>query len=326
MSTLTLSEILGTSEGNGEALVLGHCVLNMNTRAPGIAAWRGGILPLMRMLLSYHGEIHQYPCLEAAVVGMRRWWHVKEQYDTFSFRLLSRRIAEMYASYFSRVGFKKVKVLGLGLSPTCGYRYTQSDASWGGRPREIDPSRNIKSGSGVLIEEMHKALSNAGLSVEFLDVSPSLIYPDYEARVKVASAYPSTPETALDELARFLGTEALYLKEEVKHIHGLKQDLRSMRTIVAPRALFQKKLPMMIDLAEEGYGITLIEDIHGDKDEEDLLVNIYASIIGNMVVAGHNVKIVLDNEHGNSLIQTIIDVLRKNLPEKTKLQVQDKID
>jgi predicted secreted protein len=56
-------------------------------------------------------------CLEAAVVGMRRWWQVKEQYDTFSFRLLSRRISEMYASYFSKIGFKKVKVLGLGLSP-----------------------------------------------------------------------------------------------------------------------------------------------------------------------------------------------------------------
>jgi hypothetical protein len=89
-----------------------------------------------------------------------------------------------------------------------------------------------------------------------------------------------------------------------------------MRTIVAPRALFQEKLPKMIDLAEEGYGITLVEDIHGDKDEEDLLVNIYASIIGNMIVAGHNVKIVLDNEHKNSITQSIIDTLRKNLELK----------
>jgi hypothetical protein len=99
-----------------------------------------------------------------------------------------------------------------------------------------------------------------------------------------------------------------------------------MRTIVTPRALFQEKLPRMIDLAEEGYGITLIEDIHEDKDEEYLLVSIYTSIIGNMMVAGHNVKIMLDNEHGNSLTQTIIDVLRKNLPEKTRLQVQETID
>ena len=44
------------------------------------------------------------------------------------------------------------------------------------------------------------------------------------------------------------------------------------------------------------------------------------------MVAGHNVKIVLDNEHGNNLTQTIIDVLRKNLPEKTRVQVEETID
>jgi len=308
---------LSEDEGNaGEALILGHCILNMNTRAPGISAWRGAIIPLLRSLQRYRGEIHQYPCLEAAIVGMRRWWHVKEQYDTFTMRSASRAVAGMYADYFARKGVSRVKLLGLGLSPTCGYRYTQSDPSWGGRPKSIEPASLIKKGSGVLIEEMLEAFDGSGIVLEVLDVSPSLIYPDYESRMPAAEGYPQTPEDALKEIERFLGLEIEFSSEELSRIRGLKEDLRSRKTLVIPRSLFKSKLEKILEMAEEGYGFTLVEDISISEKEEELLSEIYASMIGNMMMAGHSVAVIGGKAGFNSLLQRILDILEEFFPEK----------
>jgi len=299
-----------------EALILGHCILNMNTRAPGISAWRGAVIPLLRSLQSYRGEIHQYPCLEAAIVGMRRWWHVKEQYDTFTMRSVSRAVAGMYADYFARKGVSRVKLLGLGLSPTCGFRYTLSDPSWGGRPKSVEPVSLIRKGSGVLIEEMLEAFEDSGADLEILDVSPSLIYPHYESRMPAAEGYPQTPEDALKELERLLGLEIEFSSSELSHIRGLKEDLRSRKTLVIPRSLFNAKLEKIFELAEEGYGFTLIEDISSSEKEEELLSVIYASMIGNMMMAGHSVAIIGGGRGFNSLLQRILDILGEFFPEK----------
>ncbi len=297
-----------------EALILGHCILNMNTRAPGIAAWQGSILPIMRTLQKYHGEIHQYPCLEAAVVGMRRWWHVKEQYDTFTFRSVARMLSKIYSNYFRRSGINKVKLLGLGLSPTCGYRYTQSDPSWGGRPKEINPIELIKKGSGVLIEEMMNEFSGSGIELEVMDVSLSLIYPDYESRAPATKEYPSTPSEALEEIEAFLQTEISFEPKEISHISGLKEDLRSKKTLVIPRKLFEIEFEKVLRNAERGIGISLIEDIHSDEEELKFMSSIYASMIGNLIVAGHEVRFVIGGFPLNDLIQNILEKLEEFFP------------
>ena len=298
-----------------EMLILGHCILNMNTRAPGIAAWPGSIFPILRALRNYNGEIHQYPCPETAVVGSRRWWHVKEQYDTFTFRNLTKKLAMMYVNYSKRVGINKVKLLGLGLSPTCGYRYTQSDIKWGGRPREIDPTEEVKKGAGVLIEEMINEFKNSGVKLEVLDVSPSLIYPDYKSRILSAKEYPDTPEGALKEIEFFIHTQIPFNQKEVAHIFGLKDDLRSKQTIVVPRKVFEVGFEKVVEYAEKGIGISLIEDIYGNEEEKEFLSLIYSSMIGNMIYAGHNVKIMIMDSKVDELTNDIITKLEELIPK-----------
>lgn len=296
---------------NTEAVILGHCIFNMNTRAPGIAAWPGAILPILRSIRYYYGEIHQYPCIEAAVVGMRRWWHVKEQYDTFTFRSLSKLLSKMYSNYFRRNRIDNVKLLGLGLSPTCGFRYTQSDPTWGGRPKEILPVELIKRGSGVLIEEMIDEFKNAGIELEVLDVSPSLIYPDYESRLPAAREYPATPSEALEEIEAFLHTEISFKPEELSHIKGLKDDLRSKKTIVISRRSFERQFERVLKYSEKGIGISIIEDIYGNNEEMELLSKIYTAMIGNMIVAGHNIQFLVDETRLDSLEYSIIKHLEE---------------
>ncbi|MEM0047212.1 MAG: hypothetical protein QW437_06620 [Fervidicoccaceae archaeon] len=312
MSTSQSIHSPAKGEDEKEAIILGHCILNMNTRAPGIAVWEGGIVPVLRALKRYYGEKHQYPCLEASVVGMRRWWHVKEQYNTFTFRFLSQRLSQMYSHHFLRNGITKVKVLGLGLSPTCGLRYTQSDPTYGGRPREIDPSRIIKRGKGVLIEEMDSEFKRAGLDASILDVSPSLIYPEYEERISNAGEYPATPYEALEEIESFLEVKLAFRDEEISRISSLKEDIRSKRTLVIPRKLLDTHIDALIGYAERGVGITLIEDIYGNEEERELLSFIYASMLANMVLADHSIRIAVGNGESDELVESIMEKLEES--------------
>jgi|GEM_PF-283200 predicted secreted protein len=315
VSQLSLKKADFRSGNEKEAVILGHCVLNMNTRAPGIAAWNGAIFPLFRALRSYSGEVHQYPCPEAAVVGGRRWWHVKEQYDTFTFREILKKLAEIYTNYFMKSDIKEVKLLGLGLSPTCGFRYTQSDPTWGGRPKEIDPSKIIKKDSGVLIEEFVKVFEENGLNFSVLDISPSLIYPDYERRMKVAKEYPPTPSEALKELEKFLGIKIPFKPEEVAHIENLKDDLRSKKMVAISSNKFVPYYDKLLEYAVKGVGIVLVDEVYNNEKEKEFLSDIYASMIGNMTIAGHNVEFLIDSDDLEGVLGKTIERLEALMRE-----------
>lgn len=179
-------------------LVLMNCVLNMNTRAPGIAIHRGAVEPLVHKLMEENVEFVQVPCPEATFVGLKRWWFTKELYDSVPYRRHCRKLAEEIANIVKRYyeGGYSIVLIGLSLSPSCGVLYTQSDPSWEGRPFNVGDAPPVVRGMGVFIEELAKALERAGIEYSAHELPPALIYPLY--RVPKLAEYPANYDEALN--------------------------------------------------------------------------------------------------------------------------------
>ncbi len=181
-----------------------HSVLNMNVRAPGIAIHPGPIEALYRFLVEGGFEIVQIPCPETTYVGLRRWWFTKELYDSVGYRRhclgLAEAVADLAEAYHRRGA--RLYFVGMGLSPTCGLRMTQSDPTWGGKPFEVPLDPPAVVGKGVFVEELEQALGARGIPIRMSDVAPVAIYPAY--RVPRWGPYPRSLQDAVEEVKRFL--------------------------------------------------------------------------------------------------------------------------
>jgi len=190
--------------GSPKLALLGHCILNQNARAPGIALHRGVITPLMEILEQSHYELMQLPCPETSFTGLARWWFVYEQYDSVNYRRhcakLARATAELVKPY-SKKGYDIV-IVGLGISPSCGVRMRQTNKAWRGRPFSVDDTASVEDGKGVWMQELEKALTSVGVNFRSLDMAPVLLYPP--GRVPKVSEYPSSEANAWKELKDFL--------------------------------------------------------------------------------------------------------------------------
>ncbi len=91
----------------------------------------------------------------------------------------------------------------------------------------------------------------------------------------------------------------------------MKNDLRSKQTLVIPRKIFDLDFEKIIKYIQSGIGISLIEDIYNNEEDRELLSTIYSLIIGNLIFAGHNVKIMMKDSDLDSLTKDIIEKLEK---------------
>jgi len=187
--------------------ILMNCLLNMNTRAPGISIHKGAVPELFKSLLKKGSEILQVPCPEATFVGLKRWWFTKELYDSVPYREHCKRLARAVASVAHKkyVEGYRVVLVGLSLSPSCGVKYTQSDPSWEGKPYDVGLQPPAAEGKGVFIEELERALQKLGVEFEATEAPPSVIYPSY--RVPDLGAYPKDYKGGVDFLLREMGLE-----------------------------------------------------------------------------------------------------------------------
>ena len=185
--------------------LVGHCALNQNARAPGIAIHKGAILPLFRLLANQGWETVQLPCPETSFTGVRRWWFVYELYDSVNYRRhcarLARAVARIVRPYSERGC--DIAVVGLGLSPSCGVRMRLSSKVWRGKPFDVGDEVPVAAGEGVWMQELEAELVRNGIAFRILDIPPVLIYP--RERVPKVAAYPPGKGDAWRELEEFLG-------------------------------------------------------------------------------------------------------------------------
>lgn len=80
-------------------VLISHCILNVNSKVEGLAQYENNSLELVKYLIENKFGIIQLPCPEASFYGMRRWGHVKEQFDTPYYR---EHLQKYSIPYFSK--------------------------------------------------------------------------------------------------------------------------------------------------------------------------------------------------------------------------------
>jgi predicted secreted protein len=145
--------------------LISHCLGNQNAKVDEYASYPGVVSPVIALLRELGYTIQQMPCPELTLLGPKRWWQVREQYDSPGFRrhcrLLAHSAADLLEAKVER-GVEDVVVLGIDGSPSSGVGYTStSGGSWGGRPEKIGFA--FVPGKGVWIEELERVLADRGL-------------------------------------------------------------------------------------------------------------------------------------------------------------------
>jgi hypothetical protein len=114
--------------------------------------------------------LQQMPCPEMSLLGAKRWWQVREQYDTPGYRRHCRGLANSVVDVLElrlAEGPRDVVLLGVDGSPSSGVTLTgigtEPGPTWGGRPGDV-PSRLVP-GKGVWIEELEAVIAERGLPV-----------------------------------------------------------------------------------------------------------------------------------------------------------------
>jgi len=295
-----------------ETIILGHCILNVNSRAPGIARWRNVVKPVWDIVKSKQVSFLQLPCPEAVYLGLRRWWFVKEQYDNSLFRELCRKIAVGFSEILEENNVRKFKLVGLGISPSCGYRETQSDSSWGGRPREVDVKSNLKPEPGVFIEVLDETFRKYNFDYEIYDLPPSVIYPEERTGSRM---YPKDFESCIREICSFLGydCEQLPLNEYEKLVD---LDSRGGMILVAPAEIVTKNRSLIERYVGEGYGLILIPTSEKLNIEKEVIADIYVRQIENHLNVGHKILLMRPELSSNLFRKTLEFLKKKGLLER----------
>ena len=77
---------------------IAHCLLNQNAKVEEGAKTPAMWTPVIELLRERGYVIRQMPCPELAFGGARRFWGVREQYDTPLYRRHCQRVAKLVAA------------------------------------------------------------------------------------------------------------------------------------------------------------------------------------------------------------------------------------
>lgn len=162
-----------------EIVILSHCILNCNAKVEGLALYEGAQIDLIKYLIDNGYGIIQLPCPEMSMHGVKRWGHVKEQFDTPYFRKKCREIfdpvLEQIVDYTDK-GYKIKALIGIDGSPSCGVYKTCSSRLWGGEvgcqygiEDKIKDLKEVEE-KGVFIEEIQSLLLEKKIKIKFIAV------------------------------------------------------------------------------------------------------------------------------------------------------------
>jgi predicted secreted protein len=167
---------------------LAHCLLNANAKVDEGARCAGVFQPLAGLLGERGWAIRQMPCPELAFGGLRRFWAVREQYDTPAFRAHCATLAAPALAMIAadRRRGAEVVVIGLDGSPTMGVRLTASSTEWGGRPdKPRDEDYPVTPGRGLFMDTLMRAVEERGIDgVRFTGIAQDTL--DYDEATELA--------------------------------------------------------------------------------------------------------------------------------------------
>jgi predicted secreted protein len=144
---------------------IAHCLLNQNAKVEGGAKRPAMWEPVIDLLQEHAYVIRQMPCPELAFGGARRFWGVREQFDTPLYRRHCRRLATLVAAVMAQhvSAGDDVVVIGVDSSPTMGVDFTPSAPHWSGKPDIGEDDSTLVRGDGIFLEELRAELAERGL-------------------------------------------------------------------------------------------------------------------------------------------------------------------
>ena len=165
---------------------LAHCLLNANAKVDEGARCAGIYSPVVDLLRRHGCVIRQMPCPELGFAGTRRFWAVREQYDTPAFRAHCKRLAAPVAAQI-RADLRRqarVVIVGIDGSPSMGVELTASSREWGGRPdKPRDEDYPVVTGTGLFTETLLALLADDVVEVRVIGLGQDLI--DYNEHVEL---------------------------------------------------------------------------------------------------------------------------------------------
>ena len=166
---------------------LAHCLLNANAKVDEGALCEGVSRPVLALLRERGCTIRQMPCPELAFGGTRRFWAVREQYDTPVFRAHCRRLAAPVAAQIRAdlAAVARVVLVGIDGSPSMGVELTAAGDDWGGRPdKPRDEDYPVTPGRGLFVETLLELLGDERPRVRIVGIGQDLF--DYDEARELA--------------------------------------------------------------------------------------------------------------------------------------------
>ena len=175
---------------------LAHCLLNANAKVDEGARCAGVSAPVLGLLREHGATIRQMPCPELAFGGTRRFWAVREQYDTPAFRAHCRTLAEPVAEQIrADLGAgARVVIIGIDGSPSMGVELTASARDWGGRPdKPRDEDYPVTPGPGLFTETLLELLGDGVAQARVVGIGQDLF--DYDEPAELAKLAAAVEDT-----------------------------------------------------------------------------------------------------------------------------------
>ena len=158
--------------------IISHCIINQNSVVKGEYKDINIFFPFIKKLFEENIGILQLPCPETECYGLRRWGHVKEQFDNCGYRKYVEKIINSFVDIIKEYinnGYEIVGIYGIAGSPSCGVNLTCS-ANWEGeislyKDKEDIVSRvKLINESGIFMEIFKSILDKNKINIPFYDV------------------------------------------------------------------------------------------------------------------------------------------------------------
>lgn len=159
-------------------MLLCHCILNSSSKVEGCSTYCGAMPEITKAIIDSGIGMIQLPCPELTMYGIKRWGHVKDQFDTPYYRKHCRALFQPYIEQledYINNGYEIVGFLGIEGSPSCGMNKTCT-GKWGGEFSENPNlaatlnSVEITKAKGIFIEEAEALLEKHNISVPFIGI------------------------------------------------------------------------------------------------------------------------------------------------------------
>ena len=158
--------------------IISHCIINQNSVVKGEYKDINIFFPFIKKLFEENIGILQLPCPETECYGLRRWGHVKEQFDNCGYRKYVEKIVNSFVDIIKEYinnEYEIVGIYGIAGSPSCGVNLTCS-ANWEGEISLYKDKEDIVSRvkmineSGIFMEIFKSILDKNKINIPFYDV------------------------------------------------------------------------------------------------------------------------------------------------------------